>query len=222
MRVSHETIYRSLYVQARGALRKELTTCLRTGRTQRCSHKRTEHSGTGRLRDMVLISDRPAEAADRAVPGHWEGDLIVGKGGRSAIGTLVERSSRYIVLLHLPHGRTAERVRVALTRQLASLPAELRRTLTWDQGKEMAEHVQFTIDTHIGVFFCDPHSPWQRGTNENTNGLLRQYFPKGTDLSVHNEADLDAVAAELNDRPRKRYDYAKPDELIGDLLLQAA
>jgi hypothetical protein len=142
MRVSHETIYRSLYVQARGALRKELTTCLRTGRTQRCSHKRTEHSGTGRLRGVILISDRPAEAADRAVPGHWEGDLIVGTDGRSAIGTLVERSSRYIMLLHLPHGRTAERVRVALTRQLASLPAELRRTLTWDQGKEMAEHVQ--------------------------------------------------------------------------------
>lgn len=214
MRVSHETIYRSLYVQARGALRKELTTCLRTGRTQRCSHKRTEHSGTGRLRDMVLISDRPAEVSDRAVPGHWEGDLIVGKGGRSAIGTLVERSSRYVVLLHLPHGRTAERVRVALTRQLVSLPAELRRTLTWDQGKEMAEHVQFAIDTHIGVFFCDPHSPWQRGSNENSNGLLRQYFPRNADLSIYTRAALNTVARELNNRPRQTLGWMKPSEVF--------
>ena len=182
--MSHETIYRSLFVQARGALRKELTTWLRTGRTQRCSHKRSEHSGTGRLRQMVLISDRPAAVADRAIPGHWEGDLIVGQGNRSAIGTLVERSSRYVVLLHLPRGRTAEHVRRALTRQFATLPTELARTLTWDQGKEMAEHAQFTIDTNIAVFFCDPHSPWQRGSNENSNGLLRQYFPKNTDLSV--------------------------------------
>ena len=161
MRVSHETIYRSLFVQARGALRKALATCLRTGRTQRRSHQRTEHSGTGRLRHMVLISDRPAAAADRAVPGHGEGDgdLIVGKGGRSAIGTLVERSSRYVVLLHVPRGRTAVHVRRALTRQLSTRPAELRRTLTWDQGKEMAEQAQFTIDTQIAVFFCDPHSP---------------------------------------------------------------
>jgi IS30 family transposase len=148
MRVSHETIYKSLFVQARGALRKELANCLRSGRTQRRSHKRTEHSGTGRLRGMIMISDRPAEASDRAVPGHWEGDLIMGKGGRSAIGTLVERSSRYVMLLHLPHGRTAEAVRVALTRQLARMPADLRRTLTWDQGKEMAEHVKFTVDTN--------------------------------------------------------------------------
>jgi transposase, IS30 family len=214
MHVSHETIYRSLYVQARGALRKELTTCLRTGRTQRCSHKRTEHSGTGRLRDMLLISDRPAEASDRAVPRHWEGDLIVGKGGRSAIGTLVGRSSRYIVLLHLPHGRTAERVRVALTRQLASLPAELRRTLTWDQGKEMAEHVQFTIDTHIGVFFCDPHSPWQRGSNENSNGLLRQYFPKKTDPSQHDADHIQAVVNELNTRPRRTLGWQTPHEVF--------
>jgi transposase, IS30 family len=214
MRVSHETIYRSLYVQARGALRKELTACLRTGRTQRCSHKRTEHSGTGRLRNMVLISDRPAEASDRAVPGHWEGDLIMGKGGRSAIGTLVERSSRYVVLLHLPHGRTAERVRVALTRQLSDLPAELRRTLTWDQGKEMAEHVQFTIDTNIGVFFCDPHSPWQRGSNENSNGLLRQYFPRTADLSIYTRAELDRVARELNNRPRQTLGWMKPSEVF--------
>jgi len=165
MRVSHETIYRSLFIQARGALRKELTACLRTGRTQRCSHKRTEHSGTGRLRGMVMISERPAEAADGAIPGHWEGDLIIGKAGHSAIGTLVERSSRYVVLVHLPHGRTAENVRVALTRQLSKMPPELRRTLTWDQGKEMGEHVRFTVDTNINVFFCDPHSPWQRGSN---------------------------------------------------------
>ena len=214
MRVSHETIYRSLFVQARGALRKELATCLRTGRTQRRSHQRTEHSGTGRLRHMVLISDRPAAAADRAVPGHWEGDLIVGKGGRSAIGTLVERSSRYVVLLHVPRGRTAVHVRRALTRQLSTLPAELRRTLTWDQGKEMAEHAQFTIDTQIAVFFCDPHSPWQRGSNENSNGLLRQYFPKNADLSVYTRAELNAVARQLNNRPRQTLGWMKPSEVF--------
>jgi IS30 family transposase len=215
MRVSHETIYRSLFVQARGALRKELTACLRTGRTQRRPLKRKEPSGAGRLRNMVLISDRPAAASDRAVPGHWEGDLIVGKGGRSAIGTLVERSSRYVVLLHLPHGRTAEKVRVALTRQLGRLPAELRRTLTWDQGKEMADHARFTIDTDIAVFFCDPHSPWQRGSNENSNGLLRQYFPKNTDLSVHTQAELNVVARQLNNRPRQTLGWMKPSEVFG-------
>lgn len=214
MRVSHETIYRSLFVQARGALRKELTACLRTGRTQRRSHKRTEQSGTGRLRSMILISDRPAEASDRAVPGHWEGDLIVGKGGRSAIGTLVERSSRYVVLLHLPHGRTADHVRVALTRQLSRLPADLRRTLTWDQGKEMAEHARFTVDTNIAVFFCDPHSPWQRGSNENSNGLLRQYFPKNADLSIYTRAELNAVARQLNNRPRQTLNWMKPSEVF--------
>ena len=214
MRVSHETIYRSLFVQARGALRKELTACLRTGRTQRRSHKRTEHSGTGRLREMVLISDRPAGAADRAVPGHWEGDLMVGTGGRSAIGTLVERSSRYVVLLHLPHGRTADHVRRALTHQLSKLPTELRRTLTWDQGKEMAEHAQFTIDTKIAVYFCDPHSPWQRGSNENSNGLLRQYFPKNADLSIYTRAELNAVARQLNNRPRQTLGWMKPSEVF--------
>jgi IS30 family transposase len=214
MRVSHETIYRSLFVQARAALRKELTACLRTGRTQRCSQKRTEHSGTGRLRNMVMISERPAEASDRAIPGHWEGDLIVGKGGRSAIGTLVERTSRYVVLLHLPDGRTADHVRVALTRQLVRLPSDLRRTLTWDQGKEMAEHVRFTIDTDIAVFFCDPHSPWQRGSNENSNGLLRQYFPKNTDLSIYSRAELAAVARQLNNRPRQTLGWMKPSELF--------
>lgn len=215
MRVSHETIYRSLFVQARGALRKELTSCLRSGRVQRRAHKRTEQSGTGHLRGMVSISDRPAEALDRAIPGHWEGDLIIGKGGRSAIGTLVERASRFLVLLHLPHGRTAELVRDALTRQLAKLPAELRRTLTWDQGSEMAEHVQFTVDTDIDVYFCDPHSPWQRGSAENTNGLLRQYFPRNTDLSVHSAAHLNAVARQLNNRPRQTLNWMKPCEVFG-------
>jgi len=214
MRVSHETIYRTLFVQARGALRKELTTCLRTGRTQRRPHMRIERSGAGRLQNMILISDRPQEIEDRAVPGHWEGDLIIGKGGRSAIGTLVERSSRYVVLLHLPHGRTAEDVRAALTRQIAKLPAELRRTLTWDQGKEMADHVRFSTDTNMVVYFCDPHSPWQRGSNENTNGLLRQYFPSKADLSLHSAAHLNAVARELNNRPRQTLNWMKPSEVF--------
>jgi len=214
MRVSHETIYRTLFVQARGALRKELTTCLRTGRTQRRPHMRIEQSGAGRLRNMILISDRPPEIEDRAVPGHWEGDLIIGKGGRSAIGVLVERWSRYVVLLHLPHGRTAEDVRAALTRQVSKLPAELRRTLTWDQGKEMAEHVRFSTDTNMVVYFCDPHSPWQRGSSENTNGLLRQYFPAKADLSVHSAAHLNAVARELNNRPRQTLNWMKPSEVF--------
>jgi IS30 family transposase len=215
MRVSHETIYRTLFVQARGALRKELTACLRTGRTQRRPHMRIERSGAGRLQNMILISDRPPEIEDRAVPGHWEGDLIIGKGGRSSIGTLVERSSRYVVLLHLPHGRTAEDFRAALTRQVSKLPAELRRTLTWDQGKEMAEHVRFSTDTNMVVYFCDPHSPWQRGSNENTNGLLRQYFPSKADLSLHSAAQLNAVARELNNRPRQTLNWMKPSEVFG-------
>ena len=214
MRVSHETIYRTLFVQARGALRKELTTCLRTGRTKRRPQMRSLESGAGRLRNMILISDRPPEIEDRAVPGHWEGDLIIGKGGRSAIGVLVERKSRYVVLLHLPHGRTAEDVRAALTRKITKLPAELRRTLTWDQGKEMAEHARFTMDTNMTVYFCDPHSPWQRGSNENTNGLLRQYFPKTADLSQHSAAHLNAVARELNNRPRQTLDWMKPSEVF--------
>ena len=215
MRISHETIYKTLFIQARGALRKELTTCLRTGRAQRRPHMRIEQSGAGRLQNMILISDRPPEVADRAVPGHWEGDLIIGKGGRSAIGTLVERSSRYVVLLHLPHGRTAEDVRAALTRQVFRLPSELRRTLTWDQGKEMAAHVRFSTDTHMQVYFCDPHSPWQRGSNENTNGLLRQYFPSKADLSLHSAAQLNAVARELNNRPRQTLNWMKPSEVFG-------
>jgi IS30 family transposase len=164
---------------------------------------------------MILISDRPPEAADRAVPGHWKGVLLIGKGARSAIGTLVERKSRYVILLHLPHGRTAEDVRAALTRQVPKLPAELRRTLTWDQGKEMADHVRFATDTDMQVFFCDPHSPWQRGSNENTNGLLRQYFPKNTDLRLHSAAHLNAVARRLNNRPRQTLGWMKPSEVFG-------
>ena len=222
MRVSHETIYRTLFVQARGALRKELTACLRTGRTQRRPHMRTERSGAGRLQNMILISDRPPEVEDRAIPGHWEGDLIIGKGGRSAIGVLVERSSRYVVLLHLPHGRTAEDVRAALTRQVSKLPAELRRTLTWDQGKEMADHVRFSTDTKMVVYFCDPHSPWQRGSNENTNGLLRQYFPAKADLSVHSAAHLNAVARELNNRPRQTLGWMKPSEVFSRTVASTA
>jgi transposase, IS30 family len=214
MRVSHETIYKSLFIQARGALRKELAACLRTGRTQRRPQMRVEQSGAGRLQNMILISDRPAAVEDRAVPGHWEGDLIIGKGGRSAIGTLVERSSRFVMLLHLPRGRSAEEVRVALTRKISKLPAELRRTLTWDQGKEMADHVRFSTDTNMEVYFCDPHSPWQRGSNENTNGLLRQYFPKNSDLSVHTAAHLNAVARELNGRPRQTLNWMKPCEVF--------
>jgi IS30 family transposase len=215
MRVSHETIYRTLFIQARGALRKELTTCLRTGRAQRRPRLRSEQTGVGRLRNMILISERPPEVEDRAVPGHWEGDLIIGKGGRSAIGTLVERSSRYVVLLHLPHGRSAEDVRAALTRQVSKLPAELRRTLTWDQGNEMAEHIRFRTDTNMEVYFCDPHSPWQRGSNENTNGLLRQYFPRKSDLSVHSAAHLNTVARQLNNRPRQTLNWMKPSEVFG-------
>lgn len=210
MRVSHETIYRSLFVQARGGLRKELTASLRSGRTRRRPLTRIQNSRVGRLRDMTMISERPAEAEDRAVPGHWEGDLIIGKGARSAIGTLVERSSRYVMLLRLPNGRSAEEVRIALTRQIRMLPKELRRSLTWDQGNEMAEHVRFSIDTKLDVFFCDPHSPWQRGSNENTNGLLRQYFPRTDDLSHYTQAQLNAVARELNGRPRQTLGWMKP------------
>ncbi|WP_420636633.1 IS30 family transposase [Candidatus Palauibacter sp.] len=212
MRVSHETIYQSLYVQTRGALRKELTAYLRTGRTRRRSPR--HRPGEGRLKGMVSISERPAEAADRAVPGHWEGDLILGKLGRSALGVLVERRSRYVLLLHLPGGRTAPHVRRALVEQMVTLPDQLKRSLTWDQGKEMAEHVRFSIESGVSVYFCDPRSPWQRGTSENTNGLLRQYFPKGTDLSAHSQDDLNAVARQLNGRPRQTLDWLKPCEVF--------
>ena len=220
MRVSHETIYQSLFVQARGTLRKELTRCLRTGRTKRRPKGRA--TPKGRMCDMVMIADRPAEASDRAVPGHWEGDLIIGKNGKSAIGTLVERNSRFLMLLRLPLGRSAEHVHNVLTREIKRLPEQLRRSLTWDQGKEMAGHVQFAIDTNVNVFFCDPHSPWQRGSNENTNGLLRQYFPKGTDLDTFSRADLEAVAGELNGRPRQRLGWMKPSEVFGHAVASTA
>ena len=215
-----ETIYQAIYVQGRGELRRELHRALRTGRARR-RPRRTTALACGRLADMVLISQRPAEAADRAVPGHWEGDLIMGAGGNSAIGTLVERASRYVTLLHLPKGKTSTDVRDALITSLGTLPDQLRRSLTWDQGKEMARHREFSLATDMQVYFCDPHSPWQRGTNENTNGLLRQYFPKGTDLSAHSPEDLAAVAAELNSRPRKTLDWQTPAERLNKLLGQA-
>ena len=216
MWVSHETIYQTLFVQGRGALRAELRRCLRTGRARRRPAGRIRPSGA--LRDMVLLSERPAEVADRAVPGHWEGDLIIGKGTRSAIGTLVERQTRFVMLVALPEGRTAEAVRTALAAKILTLPAELRRSLTWDRGREMAEHLRFTVETGVQVYFCDPHSPWQRGSNENTNGLLRQYFPKGTDLAVHDQDHLDAVARQLNGRPRQTLGWVKPSEALARLL----
>jgi transposase, IS30 family len=215
MWVSHETIYQSLFVQGRGALRAELTRCLRTGRARRRPFNRVRG---GEIPDMVLISERPAEVEDRAVPGHWEGDLIIGKANRSAIGTLVERQTRFLLLVALPQGRTAEAVRAALAERILALPVELRRSLTWDRGSEMAEHVRFTVETGVQVYFCDPHSPWQRGSNENTNGLVRQYFPKGTDLSVHSQAHLDAVARELNARPRQTLGWMKPSEALARVL----
>ena len=217
MRVSHETIYRSLFVQGRGELRRELTRCLRTGRAARRPRGRVD--GRGHITGMVMLSERPAEAADRAVPGHWEGDLILGKGGRSAIGTLVERSTRFVMLLHLPDGRGAEQVRDAMTAAITTLPAALRRSITWDQGSEMHQHARFSIDTGIPVYFCDPHSPWQRGANENTNGLLRQYFPKGTDLSVHDAATLQAAADGLNGRPRETLAWMTPSEKLNEVLV---
>jgi len=234
MRVSHEAIYQSLYVQGRGALRRELTACLRTGRALRVPRARARR-GKSFVTGEVLISERPAEAEDRAVPGHWEGDLIIGLGS-SAIGTLVERSSRFTMLLHLPPmpghdgprvkngpaltGHGAEAVRDAITHSIATLPDQLRRSLTWDQGAEMAQHTRLRIETGLPVYFCDPHSPWQRGTNENTNGLLRQYFPKGTDLARHSADDLAAVAATLNSRPRKTLDWRTPAEALNEYLQQ--
>jgi len=215
MWVSHETIYQTLFVQGRGELRRELYRCLRTGRAQRRPRNRMEKRG--RIPEMVMISDRPAEVDDRAVPGHWEGDLIIGAGLRSAVGTLVERTSRYLLLLHLPDGREARKVNEAIKRAMNELPDQLRRTITWDQGREMSSHGAFTIDTGIQIYFCDPHSPWQRGTNENTNGLLRQYMPKGTDLSTFTAADLEQIAASLNDRPRKALGFMKPSEALTEL-----
>ena len=216
MWVSHETIYKSLYVQGRGQLRRELAACLRSGRAQRRPRGRLEKRG--KITEMVMISERPAEVADRAVPGHWEGDLIIGKDGNSAIGTLVERSTRFVLLLHLPGRHDAVSVRDEMIRVMGTLPEALRRTITWDQGSEMARHVEFRLETGIDVYFCDPHSPWQRGTNENTNGLLRQYFPKGTDLSVHNRAELERVQASINNRPRKTLGFMTPSEQLTKLI----
>jgi transposase, IS30 family len=217
MTVSHETIYRALYVQGRGELRRELTRCLRTGRAVR-KRRRSTPERRGGIPDKVMISERPAEAADRAVPGHWEGDLILGKNAKSAVGTLVERTSRFVLLLHLPQGRGAEAVRDAMTTAITTLPEALRRSVTWDQGVEMAQHVRFTVESGVPVYFCDPHSPWQRGSNENTNGLLRQYMPKGTDLSVLTADDLQAIADSLNTRPRQTLNWMTPSEKLAQLV----
>jgi transposase, IS30 family len=237
MRISHEAIYQALYVQGRGALRRELVACLRTGRALRVPRARTQGRGKKFVSSQVMISERPAEADDRAVPGHWEGDLILGLES-SAIGTLVERSTRFTMLLHLPRlpghgdqpraknrlaltGHGAEAVRDAIAASITALPEQLRRSLAWDQGAEMAQHVQLRIDSGLRVYFCDPRSPWQRGTNENTNGLLRQYFPKGTDLSRHGADDLAAVAATLNGRPRKTLGWKTPAEKLNEYLLSS-
>ncbi len=214
MRVSHETIYRALYIQGRGELHRELAACLRTGRARR--RAQAEAEDRGRMAGMVLISERPAEIADRAVPGHWEGDLVLGRNGKSAIATLVERRTRYVLLAALPGGRTAPEVRDALVRAITTLPAHLRRSLTWDRGHEMADHLRFTIDTGVAVYFCDPHSPWQRGTNENTNGLLRQYLPRSVDLREVSQDELDAIAAELNGRPRQTLAWRSPSEAFAE------
>ena len=217
MQVSHETIYQSIYVQGRGALRRELASCLRTGRALR-RPRRKDGERRGKIPGMVMISERPAEAEDRAVPGHWEGDLIAGAASKSAIGTLVERSTRFVMLLHLPDGHGAAQVAAAMTGAMGTLPGQLRRSLTWDQGSEMTNHAQIALATDLQIYFCDPHSPWQRGSNENTNGLLRQYFPKGTDLSVHTREHLEAVAAELNARPRKTLGWKTPAEAMAEFL----
>ena len=234
MRVSHEAIYQALYIQGRGALRRELTACLRTGRALRVPRARTRQRGRQFITPELMISERPPEVADRAVPGHWEGDLIIGLNS-SAIGTLVERTTRFTMLLHLPPmashgtgirvkngpalaGHGAEAVRDAIVAKVATLPEQLGKSLTWDQGAEMAQHAQLRIETGLAIYFCDPQSPWQRGTNENTNGLLRQYFPKGTDMSKHGERELDAVAATLNGRPRKTLGWKTPAEALNALL----
>ena len=235
MRISHEAIYQALYVQSRGALQRELVACLRTGRALRVPRARARQRASGHVTPEVMISERPPEVADRAVPGHWEGDLIIGA-DRSAIGTVVERTTRFTVLLHLPRmegygvelrvkngpalaGYGAEAMRDAITARFASMPEQLRRSLTWDRGKELAQHAQLKIDTGFSVYFADPHSPWQRGTNENTNGLLRQFFPKGTDLSRWSPKEIEAVAAALNSRPRKTLGWKTPAETLNEHLL---
>jgi transposase, IS30 family len=237
MRISHEAIYQALYIQGRGALRRELTACLRTGRALRVPRERTRGRGKSFITPEILISERPPTVDDRAIPGHWEGDLILGLNS-SAIGTLVERTTRFTMLLHLPPlpghrrqprdkhgpalaGHGGEAVRDAITRTITSLPEELRRSLTWDQGSEMSQHARLRVDTGLQVYFCDPQSPWQRGTNENTNGLLRQYFPKGTDLTAHSAEDLAAVALAINTRPRKTLNWRTPAEALNAVLRSA-
>jgi len=217
MRVSHETIYLSLFVQARGALRRELTRFLRSKHTTRRPRGHSVMNGQGQLRATLNIRERPAEANDRAVPGHWEGDLLMGK-RMHAMATLVERTSRFVMLVALPDGHSADVVADALASKITELPEQLRRSLTWDQGKEMAAHARFTIDTDVPVYFCDPRSPWQRGSNENTNGLLRQYFPKRSEIAHYTQADLDAVAAELNGRPRQTLGWRSPSQALDEAL----
>jgi IS30 family transposase len=220
--VSHETIYTSLFVQSRGALKRELTAYLRMRRVlRRPRATRPYHHGSGKLRDTLNISERPPEVADRAVPGHWEGDLLLGSGG-SSIVTLVERTSRFVILIRLSRGRGSEEVLAALKRSIVTLPTQLCRSLTWDQGKEMAQHARFTVETGLQVYFCDPQSPWQRGTNENTNGLLRQYFPKFTSLAGFSQRQLDAVAAELNGRPRQTLGWMTPSEKFAEAVAMTA
>ena len=220
MQLSHETIYQSLYVQGKGELRRELARCLRYGHTTRQSQGRVKK--TRPVANMVNISQRPAEVEDRAVPGHWEGDLIIGARGASAVGTLVERTTRFLLLLHLPNGHSAPEVELAMRKAIKTLPNSLIKTITWDQGSELARHLEFTVATGVQVFFCDPHSPWQRGSNENTNGLLRQYMPKSTDLSKYSRADLKRIQDSLNDRPRKTLGFLKPVEKLSELVALTA